>query len=238
MKIKTPEKRGGVQFIFKWGSHQPVVNAMVELISPKLIVELGVGRYSTPIFLKFKAEKILHIDNDSGWLELVKKENADNITDKSEFRHHDLSKVNINKLNILPSELDQDQKNFIDRYYKDLYKEIETMNYKSSIIFTDGFASCRKSSVDILTEITDALIFHDAEEPKTYGYDSLNQEIHKTHDEYLLKTSTSWTGFFIRKGIIDFKNLNILLDKHINKFVEDLGITKEGFKLIQMPSKL
>lgn len=238
MKIKTPGKRGGVKFIFKWGSHQPVVNAMVELISPELIVELGVGRYSTPMFLKFNAKKILHIDNDPGWLDLIKQENADIITEKSEFRLHDLSTVNIDKLSILITELDQDQKNFIDQYYKELNKEIKKMNYKSSLIFTDGFASCRKASVDILTKDTDTLIFHDAEEPATYGYDNLDKEIYKTHDEYLLKTSTSWTGFFIRKGIIDFENLNLLLDKHIDNFVNDLGIEKKGFELIYMNSNL
>jgi hypothetical protein len=196
MKIKTPGKRGGVKFIFKWGSHQPVVNAMVELISPELIVELGVGRYSTPMFLKFNAKKILHIDNDPGWLDLIKQENADIITEKSEFRLHDLSTVNIDKLSILITELDQDQKNFIDQYYKELNKEIKKINYKN-----------------------------------------LDKEIYKTHDEYLLKTSTSWTGFFIRKGIIDFENLNLLLDKHIDNFVNDLGIEKKGFELIYMNAR-
>jgi len=59
--------------------------------------------------------------------------------------------------------------------------------------------------------------------------------LYVTHDEYLLKTAMSYTGFFVRKGIITFEDLKVVMDKHVNTYVESLGISKDGIELIQMP---
>jgi len=233
MKIKNANKLGK-NFHYRWSTHQPVVKAMVKLIKPELIIELGVGRYSTPMFAKFDAKKIIHIESERGWLDLVCKENSNVITDKSEFRHHDISNLGITSIKTLPSELTNEQKIKIDAYYNALATEIKTMPYKSSVFFTDGFAACRKSTIECLTSITDVMIFHDAEKPVAYGYDKLSLELYNTHDEYLLKTATSWTGFMIRKGLSNFNDLAILIDDEVNSYIAELGISKDGFELIQM----
>lgn len=233
MKIKSATKTGK-DFHYKWSTHQPVVKAMVALVSPELVLELGVGRYSTPMFTKFNVKKIIHIDSDAGWLELVQKENASTITSKSEFRYHDLSTLGINSIKTLPKDLTAIQQHQIDEYYTALASEIKAMPYKSSLIFTDGFASCRQSTVNCLTRVTDVMIFHDAEHPLVYGYDCLDPKIYETHNEYLLKTATSWTGFLIKKGIINFDTLSFLIDQQVNEYINNLGIAKDGFELIQM----
>jgi|TARA_R110000744_G_scaffold379925_2_gene499198 hypothetical protein len=234
MKIKSAKKLGA-KFHYKWSTHQPVTNAMLEVLKPELVVEIGTGRYSSPGLITSNALKTIHIDNEPGWIDLVKKENAEIITDKNEFRIHDIIPLGIASLKVLPSELNPMQKESIDNYHTELAAEIKAMNYKSTMIFTDGFASCRKSSVDLLTSGVDSMIFHDAEKPAAYGYDNLNKDLYNTHDEYLLRTAMSYTGFFVRKGIITFEDLKVIMDKHVNVYVESLGISKDGIELIQMP---
>jgi hypothetical protein len=234
MKIKSAKKLG-ISFHYKWSTHQPVNNAMLEVLKPELVIEIGTGRYSSPGLITSSALKTIHIDNDPGWIDLVRKENAHIITDKNEFRIHDIIPLGIASLRVLPSELTPMQKDSIDNYHNELAAEIKAMNYKSTMIFTDGFASCRKSSVDILTSGVDVLIFHDAEKPAVYGYNNLNKDLYNTHNEYLLKTALSWTGFFIRKGIITFEDLSMIIDKHVDIYVKDLNISRAGFELVQMP---
>lgn len=233
MKIKSAKKLGK-NFHYRWSTHQPVVRAMVELIKPELILELGVGRYSTPLFVRFPyAQKIIHVESEQGWLDLVKKENLGSITPKSEFRHHDLSGLGIESIKTLPSMLSEHQTNEINKYYNALAHEITTMPYKSSIIFTDGFASCRKSTVDCLTSVTDVMIFHDAEKPAAYGYDKLEPKLYETHDEYLLKTATSWTGFMIKKDIATEFEIKSIIDKYVDIYIKELDIDRKGFELIK-----
>ena len=232
MRIKSA-KKFGKNFHYRWSTHQPVVRAMVELINPEIILELGVGRYSTPLFVKFPAQKIIHVESEQGWLDLVKKENADGITSKSEFRHHDIAPLGIESIKILPSQLNESQKSAIDNYYQSLATEIEIMPYKSSLIFTDGFASCRKSTVDCLTGVTDVMIFHDAEKPEEYGYDKLEPKLYETHDEYLLKTATSWTGFMIKKDIATEERINEVINKYVDIYIAELGIDRKGFELVK-----
>jgi hypothetical protein len=234
MKIKSAKKTD-VVFHYKWSTHQPVINAMLEILTPELVIEIGTGRYSSPGLITSSALKTIHIDNDPGWIALVKKENSHLITKKNEFRIHNLSLLGISNLKLLPSELTLTQKESIDEYHTALANEIKTMNYKPTMVFTDGFAACRKSSVDLLTSGVDTLIFHDAEKPIAYGYNNFNKDLYNTHDEYLLKTATSWTGFFVRKGIITFENLSTIIDKYVNTYVKSLGISKDGFELLQMP---
>ena len=234
MKIKSA-KKFGKQFHYKWSTHQPVISTMMEILKPELIIELGTGRYSSPgLISSTSALKTIHIDNDAEWIRLIQEENSHLITEKNEFRVHDVLSLGITSLKTLPSMLTLEQKTFIDQYHNNLAEEIKKMNFKSSMIFTDGFAACRKSSVDLLTGVSDSLIFHDAEKPQAYGYDNLNKDLYNTHDEYLLKTATSYTGFFVRKGIISFEDLNTIMNKHINVYIKNLDISKDKFELIVM----
>lgn len=229
MKIKS-EKKFGKNFKYRWSSHQPVINTILELLNPKLIIELGVGTYSTPLLLNSNAIKTIHIDNDSGWIDLVKKEN--NISIKNDFRTHILDN-NIN-LKIPLKDLSQNQKSRIANYYNELLKEINEINYRPSVIFTDGFTCCRKLSIDILTKSVDVMIYHDAEHPELYGYDNLDTSINDSYEQYILQTATSWTGFFIRKGLIDTDTLNSTMDKYVKQYIENLDISADGFNFLQI----
>ena len=163
MKIKSA-KKFGKKFHYKWSTHQPVISTMMEILKPELIIELGTGRYSSPgLISSTSALKTIHIDNDAEWIRLIQEENSHLITEKNEFRVHDVLSLGITSLKTLPSMLTLEQKTFIDQYHNNLAEEIKKMNFKSSMIFTDGFAACRKSSVDLLTGVSDSLIFHDAE---------------------------------------------------------------------------
>jgi hypothetical protein len=35
-----------------WGSHLPLLESLIQVVHPELILELGVGRHSTPLFAR------------------------------------------------------------------------------------------------------------------------------------------------------------------------------------------
>jgi hypothetical protein len=218
-------------FVYKWSSHVPVINTMLEILNPELIVELGIGYFSTPLFFESNAKKILHIENDKTWLSTVKEKYKNKIENKSEFRYHNMG-------NIDPAKelkyISQIQKKEIEKYYRELSIEIKAMNYKSVLMFIDGFTCCRRLSIDMLTNDSQIAIYHDANRPVLYDYCNIKKDLYKIYDNYILKTATTHTGFFIKKNLIEQTKLFNIMDKHIHNYVKEINITKEGFELIKI----
>ena len=57
---------------YAWSTHSPMNKALIELFNPCLIVEMGTGLHSTPLFLESAAEKLFFIENDSQWIDHIK----------------------------------------------------------------------------------------------------------------------------------------------------------------------
>ena len=49
-----------------WGSHKPVLQAIMEVLNPQSVVECGCGGYSTPIIERY-AKSIISIEHDVAW---------------------------------------------------------------------------------------------------------------------------------------------------------------------------
>lgn len=231
MKIKTQEKYGGT-FTYRWSSHKPVIYTALELLKPELFVELGMGFFSSPILFQSDVKKVLHIENTQEWINLIKDKHNDIIDEnKSEFL---CQKVDNLKLATKYEQLSNEQKESIKNYYKDLSSKVDKMNYKGKIMFTDGFTALRRLSIDILTNHFDMAIYHDAEDTETYNYQNIKKELTNQNDHYILKTKTTWTGFFIKKDIYDKNKLKEIMNTSVQKYIKEINVTSESIELIEV----
>jgi len=41
---------------YGWSTHRPLIQAILDAFSPQFVLELGMGVYSTPIFMDYKPE--------------------------------------------------------------------------------------------------------------------------------------------------------------------------------------
>lgn len=231
VKVKT-QKNSGKTFTYRWSSHKPVIYTALELIKPEFILELGMGHFSSPIFLNSSAKKTIHIDNIPEWIEMVKEKNLDIIdNNKSEFIHQDLNGITLAQRYY---SLSQQQKDDINNYYKELSSKVKTMNYNGKLMFTDGFTALRRASIDILTNDFDMAIYHDAEDTETYDYQNISKKLSDKNDHYVLKTKTTWTGFFLKKDSYDKSKLKDIMNQSVERYIKEINETKDGIELINV----
>jgi hypothetical protein len=200
-----------------WSTHLPLLKSLVEVAKPKVVVELGTGMHSTPIFLNSGAERMIFIDNDKAWLDKVVSSNA--INNQSKFIFHDLGKEI--KINTFPNELSKEKKDEITKYYVELGNTIQTYSDSPKMLFVDHFTCARAIAINTLFDKFDIIGYHDCEPAGIawYGY-YFNELLHQNYDHYLLKTSKSWTGCFVRKTV----NIDNALHENIIKHIDDYRI--------------
>lgn len=206
---------------FKWSSHTPVLQTAIELLQPELIVELGVGYFSSPIFLGSSAKKIMHIENDKSWLDLISNEYKDSIS--SEFIFHEIhGKV---KKSTHYNSLSNDAKQELTAYYKLLNNTVSSSTHSSKFLFVDHFACARTVAINELADAFDMIAYHDAETPDEYNYTSLDTTLYNKFDHYVLKTQSTWTGFYIKKNLVEDLILETTVYKYSKEFGKEFGIS-------------
>jgi len=178
------------------GSHQPLIKAVMELYLPGFILELGVGLYSTPVFLNYKT-KYMGVENDLTWVDHMKEKYNINIL------HHNLPDVTIwNQL----KDLTEAQRTNICLYYKNL----KVLNIHPRLLFVDQWASCRVLSINTIGNKFDLIIYHDSESAGSdFNYYNLIEL--KGFKKYTLRSSNAWTTLLVKndKGF-DLLNEKIL----------------------------
>jgi hypothetical protein len=185
---------------WEWRTHVPILSLIIDNLQPTLIVELGVGVYSSPLFLNCTNSKVILIDNDEEWLKIVK--NDSKIHNDVKFIFHDLgSKIN---RDTLYKDLTDSQKLDIKNYYKELSSQILDINSKFKLLFVDGWACTRNVSINCLYTAFDIVVYHDAEQ-KDLEY-SFDDDLKNNYRHFIFKTSKSWTGLFVKSAI----NLDIV----------------------------
>lgn len=168
--------------LYAYSTHQPLIQAVLNLYKPQFVLELGAGLHSTPLF---KGTNYLGIENDRQWIDVIKKEFGVDIT------FHDLGDIGISTY---LHQMTEAQKEFIRNYYLSL----DLPDIKPNLLFIDSYPSCRAIAMNTLRDKFDLMIFHDAE-PGTFqvdGYDTVNMEGFNT---YYLKTSANWTGLMVKE---------------------------------------
>lgn len=199
--------------------------AAQDLLEPKFIVELGVGNFSTSLLIKHGADKILHVENDQQWLDQIVSKYGSNSS--SEFIYHQLPD------SITKSTRRQDlPESVIDQcriYYQSLANRVRSTPMVPKLLFVDHFAGIRTQAINQLANEFDFVIYHDAESPKEYDYQLIDRSFDHLFDRYLLRTRSSWTGFFSRHGLLETNTLiNAVLDQ-ADRFGQSFGLSKNDF---------
>lgn len=215
----------------RWSSHQPVIHSMLELISPKIIVELGIGHFSSPLFINSTAEKLFHIENDIEWFNSIK--NHYIFDNRSELIYHNLE-GDINK-STKKSELSLSKIKDIHAFYENFNETIRNINKEPKLLFVDQYTCLRTTSINMLGDSFEAIIYHDLETPETYEYEKISKDFENTYDHYALKIDNStWTGFFIKKNTINESLLTSVIEKHSKEFAKNFDVPSSRFKLEKM----
>lgn len=195
---------------YGWSTHQPLIRSLLDMFKPEFILELGVGVFSTPIFIAYGSEKLMCIENDAEWLRHVKKEYAGNHT---MLLHQLEDGVDITTL---PSQLTPIQRNNISNYYSALSKSLLNKNQHPKMLFVDNFASCRTLAINVLYRNFDILVYHDCEPVgKSFYQYYFVEALGENFNHYVLKTPKSWAATFIHRDL--HKDM---LEHNIGRYIE------------------
>jgi len=149
-----------------WKTHQPMIRAAIELYSPKFVLELGMGTFSTPLFLEYSME-FLSIENDIEWWNYMR----DHYKFKSIFHPLDDGITIGTRL----FQLNPIQKWRFFHYYEDL----KLPEIRPSLLFVDQWTCNRTMSINALKPRFDIIIYHDCQPPggiEEYEYNLINFE--------------------------------------------------------------
>lgn len=181
---------------YAWSTHQPLLNALLDVFKPKTVLELGTGLFSTPIFISRNLNKLVCIENDEGWFNRMNGE----FGNKCDMKLHKLE----NDLNVRTflRQLTSNQKETIVRYYEALAKSIQDDNLNPKLLFVDNFACCRSLAINTLHKDFDIVVYHDCEPAGITFYEyHFVENLKIEFNSYVLKTPKSWTGCFIRRTL-------------------------------------
>jgi len=197
---------------FRWGSNIPVIKSIMEYFNPTGVLELGVGRNSTPVIYEYN-KKLISIETDKAWIEAVK----ETIPSRDNFFliHHDLginfrrTFVNIDK---------QIKKQCVKFYTQFISPDME-------FLFVDHVAGLRASAIIGLMDSFKYIAYHDADEPKLYGYNHLTKDVTKNFIHILDRLPHVHTGILIRNEYSsDIEKFINVLDKHNELYCSEFNI--------------
>lgn len=200
----------------------------MSIFKPEFVLELGIGVFSTPIFTSYSPKKLICIENDVLWLDHIKTQCNFRSTDLVIL--HDLGNGYTSETSL--KQITNEKRDSIIKYYKMLSDQIKEKSNYPKLLFVDNFACCRLLAINNLYDSFDILIYHDCEAAGSafYGFNYISDEIKKEYNYYILKTSRTWTGCFIKQDIIQ-DNLTVNIDFFIKQYCTANQLNKKQFYL-------
>lgn len=189
---------------YEWQTHQPLIGAALEIYKPEFVLELGVGYYSTPLFLGYGCE-YRGIDTASKWA--TEMEFAYDIS----IELHDISFI---EPELIYSKLTDEERAKIREYYEGLKIPIAGPR----LLFADQDATCRLISINTLAPQFDIIIYHDHDDIgfKSNSYDLVNRD---GFNSYFLSTQKTGAGLMVRWGLdVGFEKTNEAVMKYMDQF--------------------
>lgn len=168
---------------YSWATHQPMIKAVMDLLKPDFVMELGSGYHSTLVFKDYWV-KLLSIDDNKEWVDYL------NITYNLDIVWH---QTGIENANIKYTDLPKEDRDKLHSFYKGLLKEL---SHKKNLLFVDNFTSGRYPAIKELKDYFWAVIYHDCQ-PEGIEQFSYNLIDPKGFNRYYLKSEASWTCLMI-----------------------------------------
>ena len=176
-----------VKMDYAWGTHIPVLRAILAYFSSELdvVVESGIGMHSTPLLND--VEKYIGIENDAEWYSKM------------------INKIEQGKLIHFPVKFRAgDSVNRVDKKelkrIENWYKELKIPEGKLKLLFVDGFSASRVPCIQALKDKFDLIVYHDAQlsSDHWYGYSKVKWLAGK---KAFLTSPKAWTGLYIKEGL-------------------------------------
>lgn len=210
-----------------WSTNRPLLKALVKEFNPELIVEIGVGAYSTTCLNT--QPNYIGIDSDEEWLDKLNEEIS--FSGNHEFRYQDIGQL---PLATKTWEVSKEQMSSFDEYYQNLKKEIDLRSESLKMLFVDNHTCCRTSAINNAGPAFDIIGYHDCEPAgiEWYSY-YFSEDIKNNYKKYYLKTWKSWTGVFIKNDLSH--NLFETINPFILEYNREIG-TNSGSVLEQVPN--
>jgi hypothetical protein len=187
LKKPKPKKRA-INVAFEYGTHLPVLKSIVEVFQPRGVLELGAGKFSTPLFYHH-VKKVVTVETDEKWIQEVAKLLAPR--DGFALIHHSLPHL-IPKTRI--GAISQRTKNECVKYYQEIIERNPGLDF----LFIDHISGLRAWTLFNLYKRFDYIVYHDAED-KGYGYEQFSGFDNGEFLHYILRAYIPHTGILIRK---------------------------------------
>lgn len=175
-------------------THQPLIQCMLSVFKPELIVELGTGVNSTPLFLQYSPKELICIENDQEWFKYMKKFFT---PEKAEYQimYHQPEPIHI-------SHYTEKEQEGSEKYYLDLKTYISERFYSPRLLFVDQVLGLRALSIRTLHSQFDIIIYHDCQPAGTLLNDYHFKDIINAGFEfYILKNDGVWTGVLLHRNL-------------------------------------
>jgi hypothetical protein len=203
--IKMPKLKNVDSYM--WGSHRPIIKAIMEYYNPTGVMELGCGIYSTKAFSKYKIP-IISFEEDDDWAMFMRNQIENK---RLKIIHLDLRKYNIS----VGTPYKQIKNEIIDEcveFYYTLYDP------SLELLFIDNVVGLRSRILTKMYEKFKYIIFHDTED-KAYKYVIPQSPNYKYIDcNYLIPH----TGVLIRKDCLkSFDEIQNLIIKYCDIYKID-----------------
>jgi hypothetical protein len=171
---------------WEWASHQPMIDAVMMIYHPRFVLELGIGHFSTPLFLKYASCEWAGYESDPAWITQIE------TTYGVDPGFHDVGNITLaTKYENLTNDQIQDAMRFYDK--------IPIPEKSPRLLFVDQFDCLRMISINALREKFDLIIYHDCNPASVeYHYNLINKT---GFASYYLQTPLAWTGLMVRKDI-------------------------------------
>ena len=171
---------------YVWSTHVPLIKLILSLFDPRFILELGIGYYSTPLFMEYNSEKMF-IENSQDWINEIALRNMNVI----------LHQIDVPNQDIPVHDISEQQKNEISNYYFDLKSKLKDKP-NPRLLFVDNYSCCRALAINILYPVFDLIIYHDCE-PQSIARNNyfFEDDLTKNYAHYKLVTPRTWAGCFI-----------------------------------------
>jgi hypothetical protein len=215
---------------WEWSSHQPFLQTVMDVVNPKQIVELGIGKFSTPILIENKSNEAtyLGIENNLQWFNEIA--GTLSIDPSIQLRLHDIGN-RVTNATFLKDLTEIEKKDIINYYFK-LSFEIKQSETHPSFCFVDNYTCCRATAINTLFSFFDMIGYHDCQEPAAipwYEYYFV-PTLKETYDQYTLKTPISWTGCFIHKNFrLNMIEFNERLEKNVYNYCKINSLNCKDF---------
>jgi len=143
-----------------WGSHQPVMKALLKVKQPSTVVECGSGEFSTPI-LREAVPFLSTIEHDQSWGRRMVRSCPDMPSHRWLIQGFPGAKNGTPEKD-LPSGVMESFRLF----YQDMAAEIEPID----VLFIDTFRCCRVLAAQTLSSKAQVVVLHDTEPQSTEWY--------------------------------------------------------------------